>query len=128
MDKFTDLSNYAVVVLNFIVWLCGIFETTRKTKKTVTDTLNNKLDEKLKGLYDDNRRQYRYQICDFAGDLHNGVVKTREEFQAIFGIIDRYEDLVDKLKQKNHFADNEIAYIEEKYRMLETGGPKSENK
>ena len=80
--------------------------------------LNKMLDKKLKGLYHDNRRQYRYMIVDFAGDLHNGIPKTREEFQSILDIFGRYEILVEKLKVKNHYTDSEIAYIKEKYKEL----------
>ena len=80
--------------------------------------LNKMLDKKLIGLYHDNRRQYRYMIVDFAGDLHNGIPKTREEFQSILDIFGRYETLVEKLKVKNHYTDSEIAYIKEKYKEL----------
>ena len=80
--------------------------------------LNKMLDKKLIGLYHDNRRQYRYMIVDFAGDLHNGIPKTREEFQSILDIFGRYEILVEKLKVKNHYTDSEIAYIKEKYKEL----------
>ncbi len=122
MEKITDISNVAVVIINLIIVLCTMITTVAKTKatikKTIDDTLDSKLNEKLKGLYDDNRNQYRYQICDFAGDLHNKVVKTRDEFQAIFAIIDRYKVLVERLNVKNHFVDNEIAYINEQYRLL----------
>ena len=80
--------------------------------------LNKMLDKKLIGLYHDNRRQYRYMIVDFAGDLHNEIPKTREEFQSILDIFGRYEILVEKLKVKNHYTDSEIAYIKEKYKEL----------
>ena len=80
--------------------------------------LNKKLDEKLAGLYHDNRRQYRYMIVDFAGDLHNGIKKTRDEFKSIFDIFGRYSDLVKKLKVENHYVDSEMQYIKEKYKEL----------
>ena len=80
--------------------------------------LNKMLDKKLKGLYHDNRRRYRYMIVDFAGDLHNGIKKTREEFQSILDIFGRYEYLAEKLKVRNHYADSEMEYIKEKYKEL----------
>ena len=80
--------------------------------------LNKMLDKKLKGLYHDNRRQYRYMIVAFAGDLHNGIPKTREEFQAILDIFGRYEALVELLHVTNHYVDSEIAYIKEQYKLL----------
>ncbi len=80
--------------------------------------LNKKLDEKLVGLYHDNRRQYRYLIVDFAGDLHNGIPKTRDEFKAVLDIFGRYEALVEKLQVENHYVDSEMLYIKEEYKKL----------
>ena len=105
-----DLSNIQVIITLIISMstLLGIF----------AGILNKMLDKKLKGLYHDNRRQYRYMIVDFAGDLHNGIKKIREEFQAIFDIFGRYEYLAEKLKVKNHYVDSEIQYIKDKYKEL----------
>lgn len=105
-----DLSNIQVIISLILSMstLLGIF----------AGIINKMLDKKLKGLYHDNRRQYRYMIVDFAGDLHNGIPKTREEFQSILDIFGRYEILVDKLRVKNHYTDSEIAYIKEKYKEI----------
>ncbi len=105
-----DLSNIQVIItlITSMSALLGIF----------AGIINKMLDKKLKGLYHDNRRQYRYMIVDFAGDLHNGIKKTREEFQSILDIFGRYEYLVEKLNVKNHYADSEIIYIKKKYGEL----------
>ena len=105
-----DLSNIQTLVslLVGMSTLLGIF----------VGIINKMLDKKLNGLYHDNRRQYRYLIVDFAGDLHNGIQKTREEFTTILDIFGRYETLVEKLKVKNHYVDSEIEYIKEKYKLL----------
>ena len=105
-----DLSNIQVLV--------GLLISMSTLLGILAGVLNKMLDKKLIGLYHDNRRQYRYLIVDFAGDLHNGVPKTREEFQTILDIFGRYEVLVEKLHVKNHYADSEIAYIKEKYKEL----------
>ena len=106
-----DISNIQTVVSLLIGMstLLGIF----------AGIINKMLDKKLKGLYHDNRRQYRYMIVDFAGDLHNGIKKTKDEFQSILDIFGRYESLVDKLKVSNHYVDSEMEYIKEKKRELE---------
>ncbi|MGN1269340.1 MAG: hypothetical protein ACI4UU_00495 [Clostridia bacterium] len=85
---------------------------------TIVASISKVLDVKLSGLYNNQRLQYRYEICSFAGDLRNGIIKTREEFQAIFEMYDQYETLIEKLKQKNHYIDNEMAYISEQYKIL----------
>lgn len=101
-------------VINWIILIGSLI-----TAITIILTAINKLlDKKLSGLYDSQRLQYRYEICSFAGDLRNGIVKTREEYQAVFEMYDKYEMLIDKLKLKNHYIDNEVRYIEERYKEL----------
>lgn len=101
-------------IANWIILLGSLI-----TAITIIITAISKiLDIKLTGLYDNQRLQYRYEICSFAGDLRNGIKKTREEFQAVFEMYDQYEALIKKLKQTNHYIDNEMAYIEEQYKKL----------
>lgn len=85
---------------------------------TIVTAISKILDAKLKGLYDNERLQYRYEICSFAGDLRNDIKKTREEFEAIFEMYDKYEALIEKLKQKNSYIDSEMLYIQEQYKLL----------
>lgn len=98
-----DLSNWAVLIGNITV---------------ITGALSGILDFKLREFRDNQRLQYRYEICSFAGDLRNGIHKTREEFQAVFEMYDRYERIVKKLKVTNHYIDNEMAFITEQYKLL----------
>lgn len=80
--------------------------------------INKMLDKKLTSLYDNLRLQYRYEICSFAGDIRNKIKKTREEYQAIFEMYDKYEYFVKKLNLTNHYIDNEMKFIEENYKKL----------
>ena len=109
-----DISNVQVIVALIIslATLGGI----------IIKALNKMLDSKLKGLYDNDRIQYRLEICNFAGDLRNGIVKTRDEFQAIYDIYGRYEEIVDRFKLKNHYIEGEIAYIKKQYKNLDKRG------
>lgn len=84
----------------------------------ILGAVNKMLDKKMNGMYDNLRLQYRYEICSFAGDLRNGIKKTREEFQAIFEMFDKYESFVKRLNQTNHYIDNEMSYIEEQYKKI----------
>ena len=101
-------------ISNWIALIAGTLTSTT----TIITTLNKILDKKFNPIYDNQRLQLRYEICSFAGDLRNRIGKTREEFQAIFEMYDRYEILIKKLNQKNHFIDNEMAYIESQYKLL----------
>ena len=109
-----DISNIQVIVALIIslTTLGGI----------IIKALNKMLDSKLKGLYDNDRIQYRLEICNFAGDLRNGIIKTRDEFQAIYDIYGRYEEIVNRFKLKNHYIEGEIAYIKEQYKNLDKKG------
>lgn len=97
-------------IINIASWITAM--------GVILGAISKILDTKLKGLYDNERLQYRYEICSFAGDLRNGIKKTREEFEAIFEMYDKYEALIDKLKQKNSYIDSEMAYIKEQYKKL----------
>ena len=105
-----DLSNVQVIITLLISMstLMGI----------LAGVFNKILNNKLKPFHDNQRLQYRYAICNFAGDLRNGIKKTREEYQAIYEMHDKYEDLIKQLGLKNHYIDNEMIYIDEQYKVL----------
>ena len=69
-----DLSNWAVLIGD-----AGV----------VIGAMTLILNYQLKGFRDNQRLQYRYEICSFAGDLRNGIHKTRQEFEAIFEMHDQ---------------------------------------
>ncbi len=98
-----DLSNWAVLIGDATI---------------VIGAMTAILHFMLKEFMDNQRTQMRYMICNFAGDLRNGIHKTRQEFEAIFEIYDKYEKIVKKLKIKNGFVDSEMAYIKEQYKLL----------
>ncbi len=85
---------------------------------TILGFLNKMLDFKFKDFYNNQRLHLRYEICSFSGDLRNGIHKTRDEFQAIFAMEDIYDKLIKKLKQHNHYIDNEMEYIKQQYKLL----------
>ncbi len=102
-----DINNWVVLIAGNITSIT-----------VIVTTISKMLDLKFKSVYDNQRLQLRYEICNFAGDLRNEIPKTREEFQAIFEMYDRYEMLIEKLKLKNHYIDNEMNYIKEQYKLL----------
>ena len=61
----------------------------------------------------------RFRVVSFASDLHNGVKKTRYEFQIISQFANQYEECVKKLGLVNHIFDSEVEYIEKCYRELD---------
>ena len=110
-----DISNIQVIIalILSLSTLGGI----------IIKAFNKILDSKLKGLYDNDRVQYRLEICNFASSLRRGVIKTRDEFQAIYDIYEKYEEIVSRFKLKNHYIEIEIEYIKEQHKNLnEKGG------
>ncbi len=102
-----DISNWTVLIASTITSIV-----------TILTAINKILDYKFKDFYDNQRLQLRFEICSFAGDLRNGIIKTRQEFEAIFDLYGRYELIVDKFKFKNHFIENEYKYITDQYEKL----------
>lgn len=82
---------------------------------------NKKLDviKNIENKIDTNEKDHlRFSILSFAGDLRNGVKKTRQEFETIFAFHDKYEEIIRGLKQHNGYCDSEFEFIKEKYKKL----------
>lgn len=101
-------------IVNIIILIGSLITATT----IIITAISKMLDIKLKGLYDNQRLNYRFAICSFAGDLRNDIKKTRDEFQAVFEMYGKYQDLVEKLNLKNHYIDNEMIYVQEQYKLL----------
>ena len=79
---------------------------------------NNRLEE-ISNKIDNNEKDHlRFEILSFAGDLRNGVVKTRQEFETIFAFYDKYEEIITALKVHNGYVDSEFDFIKEKFKEL----------
>ena len=102
-----DISNWTVLLASTITSIV-----------TILTAINKILDYKFKDFYDNQRLQLRYEICNFAGDLRNGIVKTRQEYEAIFEMYSRYQKIIDKFKFKNHYIESEFKYITKKFEEL----------
>ena len=96
-------------VLGGMTWLLNkiVFKPMGQT----LDALDRKIDKNKK---DD----LRYTILSFAGDLRNGVAKTRQEYETIFAFYDDYETLIEHLKEKNGYLETEMEYIILQYNSL----------
>lgn len=87
-----------------------------------TGVINWLFNKKLDPIKNENLRNqmetWRYTVVSFASDLHNGIIKTKFEYEAIFVFIDNYEDAIERLKVKNTVFEEEVIYIKEKYHEL----------
>lgn len=76
-------------------------------------------DTKLKPLSNRDRMQLRFQIVSFASDLHKGIPHTRDEYLAVFELIDEYTSICEQLKIKNHVFEAECEYIDNCFQKMD---------
>ena len=80
--------------------------------------LEDKIDLNEKKSMENDMDEWRYQCVSFASDLHKKIPKTIYEFEIIFKLADKYEQIVEELGIKNNLFDEELLYIKEEYRKL----------
>jgi hypothetical protein len=97
---------------------------------TIIGAINKILDNKLKTVYkvideheetidDRDRKKIRFQIVSFSASLHHGEKHTREEFEAIFELINIYENIINKRNLTNNYFEEELKYIKKSYESLD---------
>ena len=63
----------------------------------------------------DEKDRIRYEVLDFANSCRNGRRHTRDEFQHIIDMNDKYEKLLRETNDKNGVFAEEYRYIVELY-------------
>lgn len=97
---------------------------------TIIVAMNKLIDNKLRAVYvqmdkyeakkdDRDRKKIRLQIVSFASSLHRGEKHTREEFEAIFELINIYEEIIEKRNLKNNYFEEELLFIRKCYENLD---------
>lgn len=87
-------------------------------QKLIFKPINLQLNQ-LSDKIDANKKdELRYTVLSFAGDLRNGIPKTRQEFETIFMFHDEYEQLIAQLGEKNGYLEVEMEYITKQYKNL----------
>lgn len=111
-----------VEIIKIIIYLGGILLAIYKLPSKIKDILKLTIKDEIKSIseqIDENEKdRLRFEILSFAGDLRNGIFKTRQEFETIFIFHDKYETIIEKLKEHNGYLDTEFEYIKEKYKEL----------
>lgn len=111
-----------VEIIKIIIYLGGILLAIYKLPNKIKETLKSTIKDEIKSIseqIDENEKdRLRFEILSFAGDLRNGILKTRQEFETIFVFHDKYETIIKKLKEHNGYLDTEFEYIKEKYKEL----------
>ena len=107
--KLGSLITAITAILGAMTWLLN---------KIVFKPMGQKLDALDRKIDKNKKDDLRYTILSFAGDLRNGVPKTRQEYETIFTFYDDYETLIEHLKEKNGYLETEMEYIILQYNSL----------
>ena len=97
---------------------------------TIIGAVNKLLDKKLEKVYrviethektidDRDRKKIRFQIVSFASSLHQGEKHTRDEYEAMFELINIYESIIEQRNLKNNYFEEELKYIQKCYESLD---------
>lgn len=90
--------------------------------KMVTADLNKKVDEintsvlKLQNNIDENEKdRIRWEVLDFANSCRNGRRHTKDEFQHIIVLHDKYRIMLERTHDTNGVFDAEYEYVKKLY-------------
>ena len=82
---------------------------TTQELKSVTESLE-------KNVMENEKDRIRWEILDFANSCRNNIRHTKDEFQHIVDLNDKYIDLLVKTEDKNGVFEAEYEYIKKIYK------------
>ena len=118
---------HIIVILSLFIEITPIkFNPWSRIIKWFGDKLNHESNQKIDCLttvvknleqeIDENEKdRIRWEILDFANSCRNGIKHTKDEFQHIITLNDKYKRLLSKTHDVNGVFDSEYAYIQELY-------------
>lgn len=96
----------------------GSIETTLSKKiDDVESVLSNKIQEVSDRHDDDTKDTIRWTILEFANSCRNGYDHTKDEYEHIFRLNDKYHKMLAK-DEKNSFFEAEYEFIREHYMSM----------
>lgn len=75
------------------------------------DDMKKEITEIQSQQWSDEKDRIRFEVLDFANSCRNGRRHTRDEFQHIISLNDKYEKLLEKTSDKNGVFEEEYTYI-----------------
>lgn len=83
--------------------------------KLITGNACSKIDDLIKQVDENEKDRIRWEILNFANSCRNGIKHTRDEFQHIVTLRDKYQQLLEKTNDVNGVFDVEYKYILDLY-------------
>ena len=99
-------------ITSFITWFGKLIT------KDISDKLDDLTDnvEAIQGQVNENEKdRIRWEILDFANSCRNGRKHTKDEFQHIIALNDKYKKLLELTGDKNGVFEVEYEYIQKLY-------------
>ena len=149
MEQINTISSLIILITSMLAGVLGLIEKTQKIKwKPLTklfgreeiinkienldkkvDKVMERQDELEKINLEKEYHDIREKILNFASDVHNGVGKTRLQYEEYFDKwLPKYDYLVHKLNLTNNWATEEIRYVKTQYRKMDKECKKSFDK
>lgn len=133
----TIVNDYLVLIVAILGGILTIIEKSKKLKanpltglfrKAIKDEIKpleaevNNVKNDISNLNNEQKefesRYLRRYILTYASEIRNGKKKTNDEYEDFFRAVDRYEELIKKLKIKNGYVENEVKYVKQKYNKI----------
>lgn len=86
------------------------------TLTTTTKELKDTTEELEKNMMENEKDRIRWEILDFANSCRNNRRHTKDEFQHIIDLNDKYIGLLKKTKDKNGVFEAEYEYVKKLYK------------
>ena len=113
LSIFIEISPIKINPLSAIVrWLSKLF--TGDTSKKI-DSLIKKVDAIESNVSENEKDRIRWEILDFANSCRNNRKHTKDEFQHIITLNDKYRRLLEQTGDKNGVFEVEMEYIKDEY-------------
>lgn len=97
---------------SLIKWIGQILNANLQTEvadlKTAVKNINDDIDENEKD-------RIRWEVLDFASSCREGRLHTKDEFQHIIALNDKYQKLLERTNDTNGYFDEEYKYIQNIY-------------
>ena len=113
LSIFIEISPIKISPLSAIIkWISKII--TGDTGNKI-DSLIKKVDILENNVTENEKDRIRWEILDFANSCRNDRKHTRDEFQHIVTLNDKYKNLLEKTHDKNGVFEVEMKYIKDLY-------------
>ena len=76
----------------------------------------NQINSVVKAVDENEKDRIRWEVLEFANSCRNGRKHTKDEFQHIITLNDKYKSLLAKTNDKNGVFDSEYEYIDKLYK------------